>query len=162
MRLLSRALCAVVVVVAITSCGGSETTATNDGRTTPATGGNPRAFPVTITRTGGIAGFQDVLAVADNGLVSVARKGQQPRKCQLTPRAVERLTAAASRVPWTRLTPASTQPSFPDDLVSLVQSPAGGPFRLEDPGLGAAGQSFIDLLNDLSGAPDASRMCRPR
>ena len=34
-------------------------------------------FPVTITRTGGIAGFEDVLVVAGDGQVSVTHQGQQ-------------------------------------------------------------------------------------
>ncbi len=121
----------------------------------------PAVFPVTITRTGGIAGFHDVLVVSGDGLVSVTRKGQEPRQCRLTPVALERLTTAASQVPWSRVTPAGTRPSFPDDMVTMVLSPAGGPVRLEDPRVGAGGQVFHELLNDLHGGPAASRMCTP-
>ena len=116
-------------------------------------------FPLTITRTGGIAGFQDVVVVAVDGLVSVTRKAQQ-RHCQLTPEAVERLTTAASQVPWARITPASTQPAFPDDMVSMVLSPAGGPARLEDPKVGAAGPVLQELLSDLSVGPAAPSLCK--
>jgi hypothetical protein len=116
-------------------------------------------FPLTVTRTGGIAGFQDVLVVADNGLVSVTRKGQQQRHCQLTPEAVERLMMATSQVPWRSITAASTQPAFPDDMVSMVRSAAGGPVRLEDPRVGAAGKVFQVLVSDLSGAT-APSLCQ--
>jgi hypothetical protein len=114
---------------------------------------------VTITRTGGIAGFQDVVVVANDGQVSVTRKGQQ-RQCRLTPDAVERLRTAASQIPWARITQASTQPAFPDDLVSMVRSPAGGPARLEDPRVGPGGKAFQDLLSDLTGAATAPSQCK--
>ena len=154
MRQLSRILCSASLVVAMTAaCGGSATTPTRQSQ--------PAVFPLTITRTGGIAGFRDVLVVAGDGLVAVTRKGQAPRRCQLTPTALERLTTAASQVPWSRITAADTHPSFPDDMVTAVQSPAGGPVRLEDPQAGGEGQVFHDLLNDLHGGPAASRMCTP-
>jgi hypothetical protein len=115
---------------------------------------------LTITRTGGLAGFRDVLVVAGDGLVSVSRKGHKPQRCQLSPGVVERLATTASQVPWSRITPGSTQPSYPDDMVTTVQSPAGGPVRVEDPQAGTAGQVAVELLDDLSG-PAASRVCPP-
>jgi hypothetical protein len=87
-------------------------------------------FPVTITRTGGIAGFQDVLVVAGDGLVSVTDKGQQQRHCWVTPKAINRLRTAAFQVPWSRITTDRGEARFPDDMVSMVKSPAGGPVRL--------------------------------
>ena len=154
MRQLSRILCSAALVVAMTAaCGGSATTPTQQSQ--------PAVFPLTITRTGGIAGFRDVLVVAGDGLVAVTRKGQAPRRCQLTRTALSRLTTAASLVPWSRITAANTHHSFPDDMVTAVQSPAGGPVRLEDPHAGGEGQVFHELLNDLHGDPTASRMCTP-
>jgi hypothetical protein len=50
---------------------------------------------VTITRTGGIAGFRDVLVAAGDDPVPVTLKGQKPQRCQLTPVALGRLTTAA-------------------------------------------------------------------
>ena len=160
MRLISRVLCPTAVVVAMTACGGSATT-TPTTQSHPATHPTRALFPVTIMRTGGIAGFRDVLVVAGDDLVSVTRKGQKPQQCRLTPGAVWRLTTAASQVPWARVTPADTRPSFPDDLVTTVRSPAGGPFRLEDPQVGAGRHVFLELLGDLSGGPAASRRCTP-
>ena len=161
MRYLSRVLCSTAIVVATTAaCGGSATTLTSQ-KTTPTSQSQPAVFPLTITRTGGIAGFRDVLVVSGNGLVSVTHKGQKPRRCQLTPETVKRLATAASQVPWSRITPASMHPSFPDDMVTAMQSPAGGPVRLEDPQAGKKSQVFIELLNDLNSGPAASRMCMP-
>jgi hypothetical protein len=156
MRQLTRVICCTAALVVMTGCGSQTTSA--KGSTPEA---KPSAFPLTITRTGGIAGFQDVLVVASNGLVSVTAKGQLQRQCQLTPEATKRLTTAASMVPWPHLAPSSTTASFPDDLVTMVTSPAGGPVRLEDPQVGAAGPVFAELVNDLSRGRSASGMCKP-
>jgi len=179
MRQLTRVICCGTAVLAMTACGSqsgstgsgsppSQPASTSSGppSSPPASTGSgsspsqPAVFPVTITRTGGIAGFQDVVVVADGGQVSVTRKGQQQRHCQLTPGAVERLRTAASQMPWARTAQASTQPAFPDDLVTMVRSPAGGPARLEDPKVGAGGEAFQELLNDLTGDATAPRLCK--
>ena len=154
MRQLTRLTCCTAAVLAMAACG-SQSASTGSG--SPSS--QPAVFPVTITRTGGIAGFQDVVVVADDGQVSVTSKGQQQRHCRLTPEAVERLRTAASQVPWAR-TPGSTQPAFPDDMVSMVRSPAGGPVRLDDPKVGAGGKAFQELLSDLSGGETTPRLCK--
>jgi hypothetical protein len=150
--------CVAVVMAAAGGCGGSTTEP--PGASQPPTAGQPAAFPLTVMRTGGIAGFRDVLVVRGDGLVSVTRRGRQPRRCRLSPVALERLRTAALLVPWSRIPPASREPSFPDDMVTTVQSPSGGPVRLDDPVAGKAGQVFVDLLNDASGSA-ASRTCSP-
>jgi hypothetical protein len=116
-------------------------------------------FPLAITRTGGFAGFQDVLVVARDGRVTVRRRAQVQR-CRLTPVAVRRVKTAASLVPWARITPDSGQARFPDDMVIMVRSPAGGPVRLENPRVAAAGKVFQELLTDIGGGLATSRMCK--
>jgi hypothetical protein len=120
-------------------------------------------FPLTITRTGGFAGFQDVLVVAGHGRVSLTRRGQLVRQCQLRLVVVNRVRTAASQVPWARIPRGDSRPRFPDDLVDMVRSPLGGPFRLTERRLGAAGKVFQELLTELtvvSGGPTASQMCK--
>ena len=117
-------------------------------------------FPLTMTRTGGFAGFQDVLVVARDGRVSVTRRAQKQPGCRLTSEAVQRVRTAASRVLWAHLTPDDGQARFPDDLVVMVRSPAGGPVRLEAPALGASGQVFLSVLSDVLSGPAASVMCK--
>ena len=114
---------------------------------------------MTMTRSGGFAGFQDVVVVAESGLVSVTRSEQKQGDCRLTRGAVRRVGSAASRVRWARLTPDDGQPRFPDDLVVMVRSPAGGPVRLEAPELGARGRVFQSLLDDVLGGPATSVIC---
>jgi len=161
MRQLTRVICSTAAVVVLTACGSQSASTGSGSATTPTSGSQPGVFPVTITRAGGIAGFRDVLVVTGDGLVSVTTRAQAQRQCRLTPDAVERLTTALSQVSWPRAAPARTQPSFPDDLVTMVQSPAGGPVRLEDPKAGAPGQVFNELLNDLNEETASSRICPP-
>jgi hypothetical protein len=152
MRRITSVLCSATAVLTVVACGSPSS---SPGAP------QPSVFPLTITRTGGIAGFHDVLVVTADGLVSVTPKGKALRRCRLTSEAAGRLATAASTVPWSRLTPGSTGPAFPDDLVTMVRSPAGGPVRLEDPLLGAAGPVFNALANDLNGGRSASGMCAP-
>jgi len=163
MRQLTRVICCTAAVMAMAACGSQSASTVSKSPPSTVSKAPPShraVFPLTVTQTGGIAGFQDVLVVADDGLVSVTHKGQQQRHCQLTPEAVERVKTAASQVPWPRITPASTQPAFPDDMVSMVRSPSGGPVRLEDPRVGAAGKVFQELLTDVSGGTTAPRLCK--
>ena len=162
MRPLARIVCTTAVVVASAACSGSAPSTTLPmSPTSPASQDSQALFPLTISRIGGIAGFRDVLVVAEDGIVSVTRKGQRTRRCQLTPAALARLTTAASRVPWSRLTPATTSPSFPDDMVSTLQAPTGPPVRMEDPRAGSGRAVFAELLNDLTGGAKPSPMCPP-
>jgi hypothetical protein len=173
MRRLTRVICSTAAVVTMTACGSqsaptgsgspsSEPSATSAGSAaTPTRETQPGVFPVTITRIGGVAGFHDLLVVAGDGMVSVTRKAKERQRCRLTPEAIQRLTTATAAVPWPRITRATTNPSFPDDMVTMVESPAGGPVRVEDPKVGAGGRVFNELLNDLFGGTAGSRMCKP-
>lgn len=143
-------------MLTLAACGSQSASTAGSPKTDPAA-----IFPLAVTRTGGIAGFHDVLIVADDGVVSVTQKGKAQRRCQLTPEATQRLTTAANNVPWARVPASSPSASFPDDLVTIVVSPAGGPIRLEDPLVGAAGPVFSELVNDLNGGRSASGMCTP-
>lgn len=156
MRQLVRVICCTAAVAAMTACGsqGPSTSPSNSPS-------QASVFPLTITRVGGVAGFNDVLVVTSDGLVSVTQKGKAQRRCQLTSEAAKRLTTAASQVPWPHLTPGKATAAFPDDLITMVLSPSGGPVRVEDPQVGAAGPIFNELANDLIGGQSASGMCTP-
>jgi len=160
MRHLVRVICCTVAVTAMTACG-SQGPANSPANTPSNSTSQPSVYPLTITRVGGVAGFNDVLVVTSEGLVSVTQKGKAQRQCQLTPEAAKRLTTAASQVPWPHLTPGKTTAAFPDDLITMVLSPSGGPVRVEDPQVGAAGPIFNELVNDLIGGRSASGMCTP-
>lgn len=156
MRQLVRVICCTVAVAAMAACGSQ--VPANSPSSSPS---QPSTFPLTITRVGGVAGFNDVLVVTSDGLVSVTQNGKTPRQCRLTSDAARRLTTAASQVPWPHLTPGKTTAAFPDDLITMVLSPSGGPVRVEDPQVGAAGPIFTELVNDINGGQSASGMCTP-
>ncbi len=160
MRQLLRVICCTATAAAMTACG-SQSPSNNPSDSPANSSSQPSVFPLTITRVGGVAGFHDVLVVTSDGLVSVTQKGKAPRQCRLTPEAAKRLTTAASQVSWAHTTPGKTTAAFPDDLVTMVLSPAGGPVRVEDPQVGAAGPVFNELVNDLNGGRSASGMCTP-
>lgn len=147
---------AAMAAMAVGSLGGCAGSATS-----PAGHGPQSVFPLTVARTGGIAGFRDVLVVTRDGQVSLSRQGRKTRQCKLATAELRRVTTAAAMVPWSRVTPANTRPSFPDDMVTTVQSPAGGPARVEDPQAGRERQVFVDLLNDLTSGPTAAQVCIP-
>jgi len=147
--------CTAAAFLAVAACGTSN--ASTESASRPS---RPGVFPLTMTRTGGIAGFQDVVVVAGDGLVSVTRREQKQGDCRLTSVAVKRVRTAASQVPWARLLPDGGQARFPDDMVVMVRSPAGGPVRLEDLKVGISGKVFQSLLDDLLGRPAASSMCK--
>lgn len=160
MRQLVRVICCTAAVAAMTACGSQGPA--NSPSTSPANSpSQPSVFPLTITRVGGVAGFNDVLVVTSDGLVSVTQKGKAQRQCQLTTEAAKRLTTAVSEMPWLHLAPGKTTAAFPDDMVTMVRSPSGGPVRVEDPQVGAAGPIFNELVNDLIGGRSASGMCTP-
>lgn len=157
MRHISSVFSSAAVVLILSACGAQ----TAPGSASATSASPPSVFPLTITRTGGIAGFHDVLVVTRDGLVSGTQKGKAQWQCKLTTEASTQLTTAASKVPWPRLTPSSTSAAFPDDMVTMVVSAAGGPVRVEDPQVGAAGPVFTELVTDLSAGRSASGQCKP-
>ncbi|MEO8555284.1 MAG: hypothetical protein ABI474_01330 [Actinomycetota bacterium] len=157
MRHITSVCCSAAATLALSACGSQ----TGPDSAPGTSASPPSVFPLTITRTGGIAGFHDVLVVTKDGLVSGTQKGKAQWQCQLTPGSSARLTTAASKVPWPRLTTGSTSAAFPDDMVTMVVSPAGGPVRVEDPQVGAAGPVFTELVTDLSAGRSASGQCKP-
>jgi len=156
MRRLMRVICCTAAVATMTACGSQGPASSPSNSPSQSS-----VFPLTITRVGGVAGFHDVLVVTSDGVVSVTQKGKAQRQCRLTPEAAKRLTNAASQVDWPHVIPGKTTAAFPDDLVTMVLSPAGGPVRVEDSQVGAAGSIFNDLVNDLNGGQSASGMCTP-
>jgi hypothetical protein len=156
MRRLLRVICRTAAAATMTACGSQGPAGSPSNSPSRSS-----VFPLTITRVGGVAGFHDVMVVTSDGLVSVTQKGKAPRQCRLTPEAAKRVTTAASQVPWPHLTSGKTTATFPDDMVTMVLSPAGGPVRVEDPQVGAAGPVFTELANELNGGQSASGMCTP-
>ena len=119
------------------------------------------AFPLTVTRTGGIAGFHDTVVLQSDGRLVVNSRGHTS-SCRLKPEVLKDILRAVGGVPWGRLTPADSTPKHPDDMVLLVRSDGRrAPARLDDPLLGGLQQQLSDLVVDSSGANPAHELCVP-
>jgi hypothetical protein len=164
-----RILVAGSVVLALAACGsgGSGTTAGGEtGASTTATSSpstpHPTAaaaFPLTVSRTGGIAGFHDVVVLQADGRLEVNSRGHTS-SCRLKPEVLKDILRAVGGVPWERLTPADSRPKHPDDMVLLVASEGRrAPARLDDPLLGGLQQQLSDLVVDSSGPNPAHELC---
>jgi hypothetical protein len=168
----ARIIVAGTFVLALAACGstsgdsagtGPESgTASGPGSSSTPTSQPPEhAFPITVTRTGGIAGFHDTLVLQADGRLQVTSRGRNS-SCRLKPEILKQILRAVGGVPWSRLPPASTKAKHPDDMILLVTSGASpGPARLDDPHLGGLQQSLSDLLVDASGPKPAHELCQP-
>lgn len=169
-----RILVAGSVVLALAACGsggsgptpGGETGASTSVPSSPATSSPstpPRtaaaAFPLTVSRTGGIAGFHDVVVLQADGRLEVNSRGHTS-SCRLKPEVLKDILRAVGGVPWQRLAPADSRPKHPDDMVLLVASEGRrAPARLDDPLLGGLQQQLSDLVVDSSGPNPAHELC---
>jgi hypothetical protein len=85
----------LVTAIALASCGGSTMPNTPSPGTPSAVPGpsNATATAITITRTGGIAGVNDVLEIAADGTGRMTRGGGQVISCSPMPAVLARLRA---------------------------------------------------------------------
>ena len=119
------------------------------------------AFPITVTRKGGIAGFNDTLVLQADGSLQISSRGHEST-CQVKPEILKEILRAVGGVPWSRLAPSSGKARYPDDMVLLVRSGASkGPARLDDPGLAPLKQPLSNLVVDSSGPNAGARAVRP-
>lgn len=139
--------CIVTVLCGCSSRGSSPGSASTTNASQP-------VFPLTVTRTGGIAGFHDALTITSDGSVRVSNKRSH---CQLDAALLRTIAVAASRVDWKGLPAPASAAQYPDDLVILVKSAAGSA-RLEDPALASLQQPISDLLADVTSGRKA--LCR--
>jgi hypothetical protein len=171
-----RILLAGTVVLALAACGsgsgsggsgapggatGSSSSGPSPSSSTPPPRTPAAAFPLTVSRTGGIAGFHDVVVLGADGHLEVNSRGHTS-SCQLRPEVLKDILRAVGGVPWGRLAPADSRPKHPDDMVLLVTS--GGrraPARLDDPLLGGLQQQLSNLVVDSSGPNPAHELCLP-
>jgi hypothetical protein len=131
------------------ACGQDEP-ATPPGSSTSTTAGS---FPVTITRTGGVAGFRDSVRVQADGEV-VATTTQGEVRCTLDRAALESLRQGASAIgPTDSPTPL---PSGTADQLEVLIATGTGTARVDDPRVAPAVPVVDQLLADVTG-PAASR-----
>ena len=142
----ARLLWAVLPASLLLACCG-----TQDVAEAPA-GAGP--FPVTITRTGGLAGFSDRYVVEQTG--SVHRDSATgPQVCRMGEDPLSGLARIARPITGT----ATTSAAHPDDLVVVVATPRGSA-RLSDAELGGTASVVTTLLEDVAKDPARRSVCR--
>ncbi len=166
-----RILVAGTFVLALAACGSGSAGpgtpgATTGSSTSPSSSTPPprtptAAFPLTVTRTGGIAGFHDTVVLQADGRLEANSRGHTS-SCRLKPEVLKDILRAVGGVPWGRVPPADSTPKHPDDMVLLVTSDSRrAPARLDDPLLGGLQQQLSDLVVDSSGPHPAHELCLP-
>jgi hypothetical protein len=135
--------------------GGSPSPSTPT--TSTPTSSTPQAQPITVTRTGGFAGFDDKVVIGTDGVTTVSQRGKQTHKCKLDAAFLTSLNDAVSQVDWAGI--GSTKPTIkhPDDMIIAI-SAGGGIARMEDPRLKPLATPVTQLLTEAA-AP--GKLCKP-
>ena len=119
----------------------------------PSAGG----LPLTVSRTGGFAGFNDQVVVGTDGIASVSSMGKAPGKCKLDAGFLNTLTDAVKQVDWASVGVTKPTVRHPDDMIIAV-SAGGGLARLDDPKLKPLVASVGTLLTE---ATKPGSLCKP-
>ncbi|WP_343982305.1 MULTISPECIES: hypothetical protein [Kribbella] len=143
------------------SAGGTPSASTNPS--TPiaslpspsTTTGN--GLPLTVSRTGGFAGFNDQVVVGTDGVASVSSMGKAPGKCKLETGFLNTLTDAVKQVDWASVGVTKPTVRHPDDMIIAV-SASGGLARLDDPKLKPLVAPVGTLLTE---ATKPGGLCKP-
>ncbi|WP_050669085.1 hypothetical protein [Luteipulveratus halotolerans] len=116
---------------------------------------------LTITRTGGIVGFDDRITIEPDGRVELTTRGLPDGESgRLLDDWYERVSTARDAVDWTALGDDTPTTRHPDDMIVAVRTVAGVG-RSDDERLGDLGPLAQDLVNDLMGGIEASSSCGP-
>ena len=113
-------------------------------------------FPVTITRTGGVAGFQDSISVQADGTV-LARSRQGEVRCTLDPAALDALREGAAPIRDTDSpTPHS---SVTADRMEVLLGAGTGTASITDPRVAPAVPVVNQLLAEVTGPASGRTLC---
>ncbi|WP_411283294.1 hypothetical protein [Lapillicoccus sp.] len=147
--------------LALVSACGSGASGSGAAASGGATSGSAArsVFPVTVTRVGGIAGFDDRVVVQVSGATGVStRSGPRPG-CTLTPAALAGLDRAVRELDANPPTAATSAGRVSDQMAVTVAytRPDGGGSLGEAAGDEVA--AVTGLLDDVTGASPAYALC---
>lgn len=160
-------LAALAVVATLTAGCGDEagSSSPNTPSSAATTGSTPtptttpaQAFPLTVSRTGGFAGFDDKLVIQANGSATLTRR-KSSTTCRVDPALLATITASATKVDWSALPVKPPKIEHPDDMVVAV-SAQGGVAELGDPRVGALNVPLSKLLADAGNPAGQRKLCR--
>lgn len=168
MKSIRYAVLVAAVGLVLTGCGdegtgGSPTTTTagTPSSTTPSTTPTTApagSMPLTVTRTGGFAGFDDRVVVGADGIASVSTRGQGSVRCKLDASLLSTIVGAVGQVDWAGVGTTTPTVRHPDDLIIAV-SAAGGLSRIEDPKVKPLVAPVSKLLTEATVPP--GKLCKP-
>ncbi|MFK4087307.1 hypothetical protein ACI2LF_24580 [Kribbella sp. NPDC020789] len=115
-------------------------------------------LPMTVTRTGGFAGFDDQVVVAADGVATVSSRGKETVRCKLDPTVLTPLASAAEQVDWASLAGGKPTAQHPDDMVIAVAA-NGKLARLDAPQLKPLVAPVSKLLTEAKIPP--GNLCKP-
>jgi hypothetical protein len=156
------ALVATVGLV-LTGCGNDSTSGSSGSPTTPAsnTPTTPQqAWPLTVTRDGGLAGFSDRVVVSADGTTSVSKRSGAPSHCRLDASLLTSITEGLKSIDWRSLGVTKPTVKHPDDMIIAVAAD-GGLARLEDPRVKPLVTPVGKLLTEATAPAEARKLCKP-
>jgi hypothetical protein len=115
-------------------------------------------LPLVVTRTGGIAGFDDKVVIDTDGVATVSSRGKETVRCKLDQSLLASLTSAAQQVDWTALPVTKPSTRHPDDMIVAVTA-NGKTARLEEPKLQPMTAPVSTLLTEAAIPP--GERCKP-
>jgi hypothetical protein len=114
-------------------------------------------LPLTVSRTGGFAGFDDQVQIGTDGVATVSSRGKETIRCKLDPSLLTTVTAAAQRVDWASLVATKPSTKHPDDMIVAVTA-NGKTARIEDPHLKPLAGPVSTLLTQATIPP--GKLCK--
>jgi hypothetical protein len=146
-------LLAVLAAGTLSACGTTDPRIPQAPSTTAT---RQASFPLTIQRTGGIAGFRDTVSIdADGHVLAATKQGQV--SCDLDPASLAVLNEAALQVHDTDQPTAP--PSNQSDSMAVVFGAGTGLLSVNDTRVARAEPVVTQLLADLTGPAANRKLC---
>ena len=114
-------------------------------------------LPLTVSRRGGFAGFDDQVVIATDGVATVSSHGKETIRCKLDPSLLTTISTAAEQVDWASLVATKPTVKHPDDMILAVTA-NGKTARLEDPKLKPLAAPVSKLLTEATNPP--GKLCK--
>lgn len=150
---LAAALLTALAAGTVSSCGSADP---QIPATSSTTASKQSSFPLTVQRTGGIAGFRDTISIdADGHVLAATKQGQV--SCDLDKASLATLNDAALQVQDT------DQPTAPPtgqpDSMSVLFGAGTGLLAIDDARVAQAEPVVTQLLADVTGPAAGRKLC---
>ena len=160
-------MCTAVAGLVLTGCGSEAGTGSTSSSTpSPTAPTMPTVtqstpvgtgLPLTVSRTGGFAGFDDQVQIGTDGVATVSQHGKETIRCKLDPSLLTTITTAAQQVDWASLVATKPATKHPDDMIVAV-SANGRTARIEDPKVKPLAAPVTKLLTEAAIPP--GKLCK--